>query len=169
MSDGILRGIIKESKDRIHSISLIHEQLYCSNDFTKVDCGEYIRILANHLFRSFGVESDTIDLGFSMGEVSLTLDTAIPLGLIINELVSNSIKHAFPSGGGGEIKIDFGKKNGSEYELIVADNGVGLPAGLDISHTKSLGLRLVNILVKQLNGTLDSYPCEGVGFKIRFH
>ncbi len=161
--------LLKVSRDRIRSMTLIHEKLYQSKDFAKIDFDGYIKSLGNDLFRSYGVDPNRIVLKREIEGISLGLDNAIPCALIINELVSNSLKYAFPDDRGGEVGIDFRSIEGDEVELRVRDNGVGLPDGLDFRNTESLGLHIVNILTEdQLEGKIELDRTQGTNFNIRF-
>lgn len=158
--------MFRDSQNRIISMALVHEKLYHSGDFTKIDFKEYVNDMVTGLFESYGFRGR---VGLRTGiEDALDMDSAIPCGLIINELVTNSLKYAFPDGRKGEIKIAL-KKTGGEIELIVGDNGIGFPAGLDFRRTESLGLQLVNLLVNnQLEGRIDLDRSKGAEFRIRF-
>ncbi|HMB45408.1 MAG TPA: PAS domain S-box protein [Candidatus Methanoperedens sp.] len=161
------KGIFKESQNRIISMALIHEKLYHSRDIEKIDFKEYIEDLAKSLFQSYEVYGN-IELRIDVKDVFLGIDFAIPCGLILNELVTNSIKYGFPDGRKGMISI-FIKSNETGYvELEVNDNGVGIPEGFDISKTSSLGLHLVTILSEQLNGEISWDGNDGTKFKIKF-
>jgi PAS domain S-box-containing protein len=148
------RSYLRESQNRVRSMALVHERLYSSKDFTTIDFGEYIRELSQSLFDSYAVGGERISLNIDVGDYSLDIDRAIPCGLIINELVSNALKHAFPDNRHGEISIHFAVDEKDLITLAVADTGVGLPAGLDFRNTQSLGLQLVDMLVKQLRGRM---------------
>jgi PAS domain S-box-containing protein len=163
---------IKESQNRVKSMALVHEQLYQPEGLARVNFTEYIRNLATYLLRSYGVNPDAITLKINADDVSLGIDTAIPCGLIINELVSNSVKHAFPAGKArgdreSEIRIDL-HADDSKLTLTVSDNGVGLPGDLDFRNTESLGLHLVNTLTRQLEGTIELDRSGGTAFEITF-
>ncbi len=163
--DNIIQ-MFRESQNRVKSIAFIHETLYQSEDLARIDFAEYVRKLTRSLYHSYVVNADTITLELAIDEVSLGIDTAIPLGLIINELVSNSIEHAFPNSrrGGIHIKLYSGGEN--EVVLFVGDDGIGLPEDFDFRNTESLGLRLVNSLVDQLGGTIDLDRNNGTEFTI---
>lgn len=163
------RVLLEESQNMIRSMSLIHEKLYNSHDMSRIDFKEYINDLVNSLFRSYGINTSVIKSRINIENVSLGMDFAIPCGLIINELVTNSLKHAFPDGRKGDIKITFSKNNENIYELFVGDNGVGISEDIDIGNTQSLGLRLVTMLVNdQLEGEIDSKQNNGTKFRITF-
>jgi two-component sensor histidine kinase len=149
-------------------MSLIHEKLYRSENLTKIDFNEYIRDLANGLFQSRGV-TGKIELTLNIEKISLGIDHSIPCGLIINELITNSIKYAFPEDRKGEIKVSLHINDENMIELVVSDNGVGIPEDLDFRNTESLGLHLVTILAEgQLHGKIDLDRGNGTEFKIKF-
>jgi len=146
----------------------MHEHLYQSKDLEKIDLASYIQTLAANLFISYGVNSHTIGLNIGVDNVFLNIDTAIPCGLIVNELVSNALKHAFPAGLKGQINISLQPESDSELLLIVSDNGIGFPENLDFRNTATLGLRLVNTLTAQLGGTIELLRGAGTSFRITF-
>jgi PAS domain S-box-containing protein len=160
--------MFRDSESRVRSMALVHERLYQSPDLARIDFGEYIRSLANSLFRSYGINTNVIKLKIKVGDVLLGVDTAIPCGLIINELVSNSLKHAFPDGKAGEIRIELRSGDHGKFSLMVSDNGIGLPKYMDFRNTESLGLQLINTLVEQLEGTIELDRSGGTTFKIIF-
>ncbi|MCK4235257.1 PAS domain S-box protein [candidate division WOR-3 bacterium] len=158
-----------ESQDRIKSMALVHEKLYRSKDFTKINFKEYIESLSKSLLRSYDEKRSKITLKINVSDVLLGVDYAIPCGLVINELVSNSLKHAFPEGKEGEITISFQSPKINEFILIVGDNGIGLPKDFDFNKTESLGLYLVSILAKdQLQGKISVDGTKGTKFQITF-
>jgi len=161
-------GIFQESQDRIRSMALIHDRLYHSENLANIDFKDYIRNLASNLFHTYKASAGKIELKIDVEDVSLGIDTAIPCGLIINELVSNSLKHAFPDGREGEIKIILSSTDENEVELIVSDDGVGIPEELDFRNTASLGLQLVVALVEQLQGEIELNRAKGTEFRIKF-
>jgi PAS domain S-box-containing protein len=160
--------MFQESQSRVRSMALVHERLYQSQDLARVDFAEYVRGLANYLFRSYGVNTNVIRLKINSDDVFLGVDTAIPCGLIINELVSNSLKYAFPDGREGEIHIELRVDDGGQFTLMISDNGVGFPKDLDFRDTGSLGLQLVNTLVGQLEGTIELDRSSGTALRIAF-
>ncbi len=166
--------VFKESQNRVSAMALIHEKLYQSEDLAKTHFSEYIHSLATALFRSYSANSRSIQLHLNVQDVRLSIDTAIPCGLIINELVSNSLKYAFPPGETGEIQIQLQADPSHElseftrYQLIVRDNGQGFPPDLDFRNTKSLGLQLVCTLIRQLRGEITLNAESGVQFTIAF-
>ncbi len=158
--------MFKESRNRVKSMALIHEKLYQSKDLARIDFADYIRHLTAHLLRSYSVHSPTVNLKVNVDKVLLDIDTALPCGLIINELVSNALKHAFPTGKAGEICVDLHKDQEGKLVLVVGDNGTGLPPEFDFRHTESLGLQLVSTLTDQLEGTLELDQSQGTTFKL---
>ena len=165
-------GMFNESQNRIRSMALVHEKLYQSKDLTRIDFNDYINSLANGLFSFYNISASNISLNIDAEGVSLGIDSAIPCGLIINELFSNSLKHAFPDQRKGEINITFKQNDSeeeSEYELLMSDNGVGIPGSLDIRAARTLGLQLVTSLAEhQLQGELKLDRNHGTKFVIRF-
>ena len=160
--------VFKEGQGRVRSMALIHEKLYHSADLARVDFSEYIRNLAAYLFRSYEVSAGAVSLNVRAEGVLLPVDTAIPCGLIINELVSNSLKHAFPGETGGSINIRLRPAGAERLTLCVSDDGVGLPDGFDVRDTPSLGLQLVNTLARQLGGEVVVGDGAGSRFSITF-
>lgn len=158
----------REAQDRIKAMAIVHEKIYESKDFTKTDIRDYVSKIANGIFRSYGVNIDRIALNMDIEDGRLSIDSAVPCGLIVNELLSNSLKHAFPDKEKGSINIAFHPAEGGWFELRVSDDGAGLPNELDFRQTKTLGLQLVNALVKQLNGSIELNGRAGTEFSIRF-
>jgi PAS domain S-box-containing protein len=158
--DDLSRGYLRENQNRVRSMALVHERLYLSRNLDSIDFGVYIRDLSQYLVDSYGVNAKGVSLMVNGTDVTLGINEAIPCGLILNELVSNALKHAFPAQGPGGISIDYAVEN-SWISFRVADTGAGLPAGLDFRNTHSLGLQLVTMLVRQLRGRLDVESGEG--------
>ena len=160
--------MFQESRNRVRSMALVHEKLYRSNDLAKVDFCEYIQSLSRHLFMSYRVDSTDIDLNVDVKDVFLDINTSIPCGLIINELVSNSLKHAFSGRDRGKIHVAMRPENNGKFKMVIRDDGVGLPKELKVTQTESLGLQLVTMLVEQLQGTLSVENKKGTSFEIVF-
>ena len=179
-----LGEIFHASQDRIRSIALIHEKLYGSHNLAEIAFDEYLRALTENLFTSHGVAAGRITAKYEMESVLFTIEKAIPLGLIVNELVTNALKHAFPNGRQGEIRIELhGYKGAKSYalktdsgtlhcvptcELIIADDGVGLPAGQVPEQQKTLGMNLVSMLARQLHAELKVKTGPGAEFRLLF-
>jgi PAS domain S-box-containing protein len=161
---------IKEIQNRIRTMALIHEKLYKSKDLAHIDTFEYIKDVVNSLFRVYGININMVKPNISVDNISLNIDLGIPCGLIINELVSNSLKHAFSDGGEGKILIDIKPldSNGEKISLTVSDNGSGFPENIDYKNTETLGLQLVNTLVDQLDGTIELNTNGKTEFNIVF-
>jgi PAS domain S-box-containing protein len=157
-----------DSQNRVKSMALIHEILFQSRDIAKIDFAEYIKTISVQLFRSYGAYSKKIALVINVKDIMLDVDTAIPCGLIVNELVSNSLKYAFSDDREGKISIDFSKDHLDILRLIVSDNGVGFHENTAVENMESLGLKLVVALVKQLSGTVEIDHINGTTFKITF-
>jgi hypothetical protein len=160
--------VFRESQNRVKSMALVHEKLYQSKDFAKINFAEYTESLTNYLFKAYDLATSNINLELNIDEVSLNIDTAIPCGLIINELVSNALKYAFPEQNSGIISISIHSDEDECFTLTVKDNGVGLPGNWDVKSAKSLGIELVKILTKQLKGTIELDKHIGSKFIIRF-
>jgi two-component sensor histidine kinase len=155
----------RDSQDRVKAMALIHERLYQSSDLAKIDFAGYVRSLTGHLLRSYKVDTNAIRLTLEVESVPMNLDVAIPCGLMINELVSNALKYAFPQRGDNEIKIRFSEGNEGALRLVVRDNGIGFPENLNPEESDSLGLKLVRTLTEQLGGRVqyrnqNGFVCE---------
>lgn len=159
--------IFRESQARAKSMALIHERLYRSTDLKKIDFGDYIHTLGTDLFHTYIADSSLVKLYMNVESIMVDINTTVPLGLIVNELITNSMKHAFTIGTEGEIKIEFHKQL-DEFVLVVSDNGIGFPEEIDFRNTDSLGLQLVNNLVKQIDGEINLNRSNGTEFKITF-
>ncbi|MDQ1266046.1 MAG: Histidine kinase [Bacteroidota bacterium] len=160
--------IFQESQNRVKSMAMIHEKLYNSKDLAKIDFNDYLNDLTRSLLRSYGLNTN-INLQLDIENMYLDIDVSVHCGLIINELVSNSLKYGFPDKNNGNIFVNLKKVNGNFINLVIGDDGVGLPENIDFRNTQSLGLRLVNILVKQLKGDINLVSKNnGVVFEINF-
>ena len=161
-------NVLKESQNRVKSMAMIHEKLYQSKNFNKIYFADYIESLVWDLFYSYSVEKGTIKPVLEIDDVKLNIETSVPCGLIIVELVSNSLKYAFPDKHKGELKVSL-KSKGNYYVLTISDNGVGIPENVDFKNTDSLGLRLVNSLTDQIDGEIElKTSSHGTEFKITF-
>ena len=162
------RAMLQESINRVTAMSLIHEKLYHSASLAHIDFGNYIRSLTSDLVHSYAAPSGQIQCEIVADRVDLQIDQAIPCGLIINELVSNALKHAFPNRRQGRIYIELAADGDEHLLLVIRDDGVGIPANFDISKSDSLGMQLVHSLARQLGGSIDIDTRSGTCFAIRF-
>jgi len=160
---------LKNSQNRIRSMVLVHEKLYKAGDFSRIDFADYTRGLVGHIAQFSNMKKHTVSVAIEAGDILLGIDLSIPCGLIINELVTNAFKHAFPQDQDGKIDIRMQRiKQDKFYRLMVSDNGVGLPPHIDINSTTSFGLHLVNLLTQQLGGTLEIEREKGTAINITF-
>ena len=148
-------------------MALIHEQLYETEDLREVDLAKHADVLSASLFSTYGVDPARITRTVSVEPLLLGVDRAIPAGLILNELISNALKHAFPAGRSGSVLIEGGRRGGN-IVLAVCDDGIGIPEPLDLKRPKSLGLEIVKILSRQLRGTLELDTSQGTTFRLCF-
>jgi PAS domain S-box-containing protein len=159
--------VLEGSQKRVKSMALVHEKLYHSKSLSKIDMADYIQSLASELFFSYLVKEGQIKLITEIENIEFNIETAIPCGLIINELVSNSLKHAFPNERKGKINISLKSKT-DQYELIIMDDGIGLSNDFELENINSLGLQLVNSLIHQLDGEMEIDHDQGTKFIITF-
>ncbi len=161
-----LDPVFLDIKNRIQSMALVHEKLYASRDLSRLKAGEYVRDLAASIMRTYEDSARRISFELNAEHLDLSIETAIPLGLVLNELISNSMKHAFPGGMSGKITVNISGKNGSLH-LGYRDNGIGLPEDTDISRSGSLGFLVIyNLVDKQLEGTIQIKRDHGTEFEI---
>ncbi len=168
INDPQILEIFKESQNRIKTIALIHENLYQSPDLSRINMMEYINNLVADLLYSYCANTDKIKTTIQTDDISLNIETAMPCSLVLNELLTNSIKHAFPDNRNGMITVRFKSEIGNQINMEVSDNGIGLPEQFSVNKTKSLGLKLVKNLTKQLNGKLNINSEGGTAVKIIF-
>lgn len=167
ISDERMRGLFEEARNRVQAIGGIHEMLYRSPDLAHIDFGVYLNRLARDLFSFYGMEEDGLHLAIHVDHTSLDVSQAIPCGLIVNELVTNCLKHGFPGGRKGTITVSLDCSQG-QCILVVQDNGIGLPDGFEWEQADSLGLELVQVLTKQLDGLARVNGSSGTRFEILF-
>jgi PAS domain S-box-containing protein len=167
ISDEQALSVFQDSQNRVKSMALIHETLYQSKDLSRINFAEYLQKLVAHVSRSYRLRPEAVKVNINIDNVSLPIDMAVPCGLIINELTSNSLKYAFPADKRGEVNITFGQAE-AHYILCVSDTGVGLPEGFDPERGKSLGMKLVRMLTEQLGGELECRNGVGTTFEIKF-
>jgi PAS domain S-box-containing protein len=162
-------SVFMQCQDRIKSMAIVHEKLYQSENLSEISFQSYANTLVETIFRSYNKEGDKISLKLDVEDIFLDIDTVIPIGLILNELVTNSVKYAFEGQEKGEIKITFREVDKDKLELKIRDNGIGLPDGFDIRNADSLGLKLVFLLAEgQLKGRVDVNRNGGTEFQITF-
>ena len=166
--DKSIREFFNVGQNRIKSMALIHESLYRSPDLARIDFSDYIKKITTHLLAMYSIEGKKVKLTTEVENVYLDINRAIPCGLIINELVSNALKYAFPGNSNGEIMVKMFSDENGKYKLIISDNGIGLPENVDFRQTKTLGLQLVTDLVRQLDGHIQLEKDKGTTFKIEF-
>jgi two-component sensor histidine kinase len=169
VKDPMTVQLFRDSQNRVRTMALIHEKLYQSHDLARIDFKSYIESLSSYLVRSFAVEAFGVTFCLDIEQISLGIDQAIPCGLIVNELVTNSLKYAFPDSQQGQVTIQFKIDERQQLHLNVGDTGVGFPKNIDYQNTASLGLQLVNSLVNQLEGSIELVCSGGTEFKIKFY
>ena len=159
---------LRECQNRVASMALIHDKLYRARDLARVSFGEYVRDLTNNILTSYALPARSVRVRFDIDDLPLSLDYAVPCGLILNELMSNCLKHAFPVGHSGTVYVGFHAEGEEELCLVVRDDGVGVPADVDLGRTSSLGWRLIRALVEQLGGVVQCQTAGGTSVEIRF-
>lgn len=159
---------LRDSQTRVRSMALIHEKLYLSDSLANIEFGEYVKSLANDLFRTYRGHAGGIQLKVQVDKVFLGLDQSVSCGLILNELMTNALKYAFPNGKSGTIWVELSARHGRMVSLRVADDGIGIPPDFDAYNAKSLGLQLINNLAKQLDATIELATSDGTSFRITF-
>jgi two-component sensor histidine kinase len=168
VKDGPIRSALRECQARIQTIALIHETLYQSKDYARVPFSEYVETLATNIFQVGGVSPSTITLSLAIEPLSLAVDKAIPCGLLLNELITNALKHAFPDARRGTVRVGLRKAGEREVILAVGDDGIGLSGDFDQAQSNSLGAHLVMTLVEQLDGRLEITRSGGTTFSVTF-
>lgn len=168
VQDPAFSEALRECQNRVASMALIHDKLYRARDLARVSFGEYVRDLTNNILTSYALPARSVRVRLDIDDLSLSLDYAVPCGLILNELMSNCLKHAFPVGHSGTVSIGFHAEGEEELCLVVRDDGVGVPADVDLGRTSSLGWRLIRALVEQLGGVVQCQAAGGTSVEIRF-
>ena len=163
-----VKDMFESVQDRIRAMAIAHEKLYQTENLAALNVDEYTKTLLEQLFGYYSDLAARVTLRTEIERISLGIDTAIPFGMITTELVSNCLKHAYPEGRNGEVAVSVRAVGKQEYELIVSDNGVGIPEDADRKSTKSFGLELVGALVDQLNGRIEICKANGTDVRIRF-
>ncbi|WP_420628844.1 sensor histidine kinase [Candidatus Leptofilum sp.] len=165
VSNEQVQGMFQDSRSRVRSMALVHEQLYQAADLARIDMADYIQQLTGFLFRSYGQQINPVDWQLDIDHVFLSVETAVPLGLIINELVSNALKHAFVDGRSGQIRMRLWTEDDQLY-LTIRDDGIGFPDDVDFRQSPSLGLTIIMTLVNQLQGQIELSTQDGTCFEL---
>ena len=166
LTDPAAAAVLKESQQRVRSMALIHERLYSSPKMDEIDFGDYTKAIVRELFNSYGSVASHVTSRLDVSPVLLKIDQAIPCGLILNEVVTNALKYAYPKGVAGEVTVELAETPAGEVQLRISDHGVGLPKGLNWTDAKSLGLRIVNVLTEQMGATSSLESAAGVTFRL---
>jgi len=170
VKDKDVKAILKDSQNRIQSMAMVYNELYQSQSLASINMADYIKKLTGGLIKSYTTSPSRVTARIDPSDVFIDVDMAIPCGLVINELVTNSLKYAFPENGTGQITISIKEGGNQELELVVSDNGVGIPEGINPANTDTLGLKLVTDLVQnQLDGKIELDRTQGTTFRITFH
>ncbi|KKK70949.1 hypothetical protein LCGC14_2918860, partial [marine sediment metagenome] len=160
--------MFNESRGRIKSMALVHDKLYQSDDITRIDVQDYVKSLAENVQLSYCDSDKEVKLNINVDEINLDIDNLVPCGLIINELLTNSFKHAFNEQENPEITVTMTKLDDGNISLSISDNGIGLPEGFDISNPTGLGHKLVKPLIDQIEGTMEVKAGKGAEFRFIF-
>jgi two-component sensor histidine kinase len=169
IQDQQVREILQDSRNRVNSMALVHESLYRTQNFASINFAQYVQHLAMSLFRTYDIEPDAIAFRVDViNNVSIKLDHAVPCGLIVNELITNALKHGFRSHCSGEVIVSLEMNDAKQVVLTISNNGEQLPEGFDLNQVRSMGLRLVMTLVKQLNGAIEVESGTLTKFRIMF-
>ena len=169
IEDNTIKEILKDSRSRVYAMAAVHETLHGSEKLSEIDLKNYLSKITTSIFQSYSADHSKVKLNSNVENSPINLNQAYPLGLIINELISNALKYAFPDNREGEIKVSV-KKQDKELDLTIIDNGVGMPEDVDWKNTNTLGLKLVSTLVEnQLDGSIDMESKNGTKFTIKFN
>ena len=168
IKDEAARTMLKEGQLRVRSMALIHEKLYQARDLSKIEFASYLQSLSANLFQFFRVDPGRVRVETDLEQVHLDINTAVPCGLLVNELISNALKHAFPGGRKGTVRVRLRREKDGSMKLRVADDGVGFPEALDFRRSESFGLQIVDLLVGQLEATIELDRKNGTAFTIAF-
>lgn len=168
ITDKEAKRSLEKSRQRVESMSIIHEKLYQSKDLARIDFKEYMESVVSNLITLNNSPNKEVKIILDIEGISLDISRSIPCGLVLNELITNSLKHAFTDGREGEIVIGMRCNESGRISLTVSDNGIGFPDRVDFRKTKSLGMQLVIALIKQIDGVIDMEACAGTCFRIAF-
>jgi two-component sensor histidine kinase len=166
--DEITIDFLKKCQNRINSMALVHEKLFRSPDLSHLDFRDYVQQLTSHLVSSYRMDAKRVSISSNITHSPPSMSHVLPCSLIINELVTNSLKHAFPNGKKGEIIVDLRHTENGNIALRVKDTGIGMPDSIDPEHTATLGLQLVSMLTEQIDGTMDIDRTNGTEITINF-
>jgi len=159
---------VQDGQNRVRSMALVHEKFYQAEELSEIDFGEYVEKLTQYIYQSYGDKTDRIKLQIKTDQVKLDMDTAMPSGLLVNEIVTNAYKYAFPADMHGEIKIELMKRDG-KVVFQISDNGIGLPEMINLEQSETLGMQLIQALTAQLDGELEVIRDGGTTFRISFN
>jgi len=169
IEDPDMKSLIKSSQNRVISMAMVHEMLYMRDDLSKIEYKSYVKELSEYLIRSLKGTENNVKLKLNIEDVKLGIDTAIPLGLLINEAITNALKYGIKDDAEGEINIELKQENYRDYVLSIGDNGIGIPEKITFKNTKSLGLKLIHNLARQLRGSITrDYSKKGTNYVVRF-
>ncbi|HUE22166.1 MAG TPA: histidine kinase dimerization/phosphoacceptor domain -containing protein [Bryobacteraceae bacterium] len=166
--DDTLLQALRDCRERVHAMAMLHDQLHRAKDFSNINLGEYIRNLAASLFSSYGVDSAAVELQMDIEDIPVAVDTAIPCGLIVNEIVSNSLRHAFPQGRTGRVSLGLHARPAGGVELTIGDDGRGFLETAHPTETRSLGLWLVDLLADQIGASVERSGSAGAHYRFLF-
>lgn len=169
IEDDSVKEVVQAGQHRVKSMALIHQKLYQRENLAGIEMQDYLQTLGDSLFDTFGVDREWITFEVQMPEVELDVDTAVPIGLIVNELITNSLKYAFPSGRAGVITVSLNRKEDNKLSLLVKDNGIGKQDDEGASSGTSFGSRLIHLLSLQLNGKLSADYAKGTAVQLLFN
>jgi PAS domain S-box-containing protein len=159
---------VQDGQNRVRSMALVHEKFYQAEELSEIDFGEYVEKLTQYIYQSYGDKTDRIKLRIKTDHVKLDMDTAMPSGLLVNEIVTNAYKYAFPGEMQGEIRIELMKQDG-KVVFLISDNGIGLPEMISLEQSETLGMQLIQALTAQLDGELEVIREGGTTFRISFN
>jgi two-component sensor histidine kinase len=168
IKDPAVAQLFEDSRNRVYTMAAVHEKLYQSKSLDRINLGDYLRDLIDGLIQSYNVNSNYIQFEINTDLINVNIETAIPCGLIVNELVTNIVKHAFPDRRQGKVLVECLATSDGSIQLKVCDNGVGIPAHIDLSRASSLGLRIIGQLSRQLKGKMKIEATEGTCFALKF-
>jgi PAS domain S-box-containing protein len=168
IEDAVAQGLLRESQNRVKSMALIHQMLYETNDFAHVDFAGFLENLVPTLISAYGIDPGRITLFVNAAHLRLPINAAIPCGLVVNELIANALKHAFPANRPGAIRVDIFSEPGDRVVLSVSDDGIGIPDDLDIATSTTLGLQLVTLLAEQLKAEMTINHAKPTRIELRF-